>query len=79
MRGSEQSEQGSVAPVARILGGYTEIIAAIQFGLWCSCTAMNQFAAKRYAQELSIRYVSGPRNQKFLPFQQVLIPRNRPN
>jgi hypothetical protein len=25
---------------------------------------MNQFAAKRYAQELSIRYVSGPRNHE---------------
>jgi len=29
---------------------------------------MNQFAAKRYAQKLSIRYVSGPRNHSFSRF-----------
>jgi len=33
---------------------------------------MNQFAPKWYRKELSIRYVSGPRNQKILSLQQVL-------
>jgi hypothetical protein len=33
-------------------------------------SAMDQFAAKRNAQELCIRFVSGPRNQKLLLFQQ---------
>jgi len=27
-------------------------------------SAMNQFAAERYAQKLSIRYISGPRNHE---------------
>ena len=34
-------------------------------------SAMNQFAAERYAQELSIRYVSGPRNHESLRSQQL--------
>jgi hypothetical protein len=35
-------------------------------------SAVNQFTTKGYAQELSIRYVAGPRNQRILSFQQVL-------
>jgi len=33
---------------------------------------MNQLAAKRDQKQLSIRYVSGPRNYESLSFQQVL-------
>jgi hypothetical protein len=33
--------------------------------------AMHEFATERNAQELSIRYVLGPRNQKILPLHQL--------
>jgi hypothetical protein len=33
---------------------------------------MDELAAERNAQQLSIRYGSGPRDQKILSFQQVL-------
>jgi hypothetical protein len=32
---------------------------------------MHEFATERNAQELSIRYVLGPRNQKILPLHQL--------
>ena len=52
----------------------TETIAAIRFCRWSSCAAMNQFAAEWKAQKLSIRYVSGPRNQNFFSFSDFREP-----
>ena len=42
-------------------------------------SAMNQFAAERYAQELCIRYVSGLCNQLFFPVNRFPVPCNHPN
>jgi hypothetical protein len=40
---------------------------------------MNQSAAERYTQELSIRYVSGLRNQSCFAFSYFRKPCNHPN
>ena len=40
---------------------------------------MNQLAAKRYQENLSIRYVSGLRNQNFFPFTHIRESCNHPN
>ena len=40
---------------------------------------MNQFAAERYAQKLSIRYVSGLCNQLFFRVNEFPAPCNHPN
>ncbi len=45
-----------------------------RFKTYGSHSAMDQLAAERNAQKLSIRYVSGPRNQKFFPFSNFLNP-----
>jgi hypothetical protein len=42
-------------------------------------TPMNQFATERYAQKLSIRYVSGLRNQSFFSVNHFRKPCNHPN
>ncbi len=49
-------------------GGYTETKPESSCRLWSLRNTVNQFASKRYAQQLTIRYVAGPRNQPHLIF-----------
>jgi hypothetical protein len=48
-------------------GNYPRILVAVG----SSHGVVNQFAAERNTQELSIRYVSGLRNQKFFSFNSL--------
>jgi len=59
--------------------GITVLSALCQFETYRSHGAMNQFAAERYAQKLSIRYVSGLCNHKRMFLNRFQLPRNHPN
>src|SRR5262245_31378228 len=47
--------------------------------LWGLHNAVNQLASKRYAQQIAIRDMSGPRNQKLFSISTFRELRNHPN
>ena len=67
----------AVEEIRRMTGGKGVDVAIEALGTQATFPrAMDQFAAERYAQELSIRYVSSPGNQKFFR-EQLLKVRER--
>jgi len=53
------------------VGGLPKFIRCSALKIGGLTGAMDQFASKWNCEELCIRYVSGPRNQKILSFQYV--------
>jgi hypothetical protein len=56
------------------VGGSSKFIRCSALKIGGLSGAMDQFASKWNCEELCIRYVSGPRNQKFFIFNNFAIP-----
>jgi hypothetical protein len=61
------------------VGGFPKFIRCSALKIGGLTAAMDQFASKWNCEELSIRYVSGLRNQNFFSFNNFREPCNHPN